>query len=205
MNCPYPPTFAPHLIRVWLGGAATALPLRAPSDKSDEADRRNASSSWHLMRISRSSTEQRTWDTSLISSRESPAMASRKDASTREMIASVLVHSVSPATGLGNLGGGWGVLRGLGVRGGTDSMDPSSSNGPTLPAPISSLHCAHGLPLATTSSAMVKAPHFLNSRIFSALLGPTHPKHCKSLAELEYRVMKGGEPPLAIVYKPVGW
>ena len=46
---------------------------------------------------------------------------------------------------------------------------------------------------------MVKAPLLLNSTIFSALLGPIPSKLCKSLAELVYRLIREGEPPLAIL------
>ena len=60
-------------------------------------------------------------------------------------------------------GRGLGSTGGLGVREGSDNIDSSSSNGSTLPTLINSLHSTHGLPLATTNSAMVKAPLFLNS------------------------------------------
>ena len=66
------------------------------------------------------------------------------------------------------------------------------------------LHSTHSLPLATTNSAMVKAPLLLNSINLSALSGPIPSKHCKSLGELEYKLMRRGEPPLAILAKPVG-
>ena len=80
-----------------------------------------------VTRSPRSSTDRRTWDSSPRICLENPARYSRKFASMRARTASVSVRSLSPATGLWALlagGWGWGVLRGLGVRGGTVDIDP---------------------------------------------------------------------------------
>ena len=78
-----------------------------------------------ITRSSRSSTDRRTWDNSPRICLENPARYSWKVASMGAESAAVSVRSLSPATGLGILVEGWGVLRGLGVRRAMDNMDPS--------------------------------------------------------------------------------